>query len=121
MSYGCSMWNSETKNLYEAQMNKMDVLKFKMKIKEGSNILDMGCGWGFLASYFANSTKGNSTGITVAPAQYKYAKRMFQNERTHYHLLDYRKLPEVYPHGFFDAITSVGMPQPSLSLSAVPL
>ena len=44
--YSCAYWKNDTKNLEEAQQNKIDHIVKKLDIKEGQKILEVGCGWG---------------------------------------------------------------------------
>ena len=46
MNYACAYWKSDTKTLEEAQINKVDLVARKLKLKPGMRVLDIGCGWG---------------------------------------------------------------------------
>ena len=47
--YSCAYWKDGTKNLEEAQQNKIDHIVKKLDIKEGQKVLEVGCGWGGMA------------------------------------------------------------------------
>eukprot|EP01084_Bolivina_argentea_P241831 405843_1 len=120
MTYTCGLWNSSNPNqtLYDAQINKMDVLIYKLKIDNTvKNILDCGSGWGFLANRIKTHYNINVTGITISTEQHEYAEKTFGNAAIdnintvspYYFLKDFRDLPHKYPNGFFDRIVSVGV------------
>lgn len=45
MNYSCGYWKN-AKNLDQAQIDKMDLIGKKLKLKPGMKVLDIGCGWG---------------------------------------------------------------------------
>ena len=47
--YSYGYWKNNTKTLEEAQQNKIDHIIKKLDIKDGSKVLDVGCGWGGMA------------------------------------------------------------------------
>jgi cyclopropane-fatty-acyl-phospholipid synthase len=71
-------------------------------------VLDIGCGWGGLALYLAETAGAQETGITLSQEQYKRAQdRATERGRTrdtNFRLVDYRDI-----EGCFDRIVSVGM------------
>jgi cyclopropane-fatty-acyl-phospholipid synthase len=70
-------------------------------------VLDIGCGWGGLALYLADTFGAHVTGITVSTEQLEYARTRAADagaDRLDFRLLDYRDVP-----GRFDRIVSVGM------------
>ena len=50
MQYSCAIWKDDTKTLEEAQINKLNHIIKKLKIKKGDKILDIGCGFGTAAA-----------------------------------------------------------------------
>lgn len=105
MVYSCAYFKNTNDTLYQAQINKMDMIYAKLGLNAGMKILDIGCGWGTLASYFGNF-KVYVDGITISEEQYKYAKENFENEYVKFYLKDYREFDPEYT---YDAIVSVGM------------
>lgn len=114
MNYSCAYWqknvlldplsandkselkitkNTLCKTLEEAQLNKMLLISKKLNLKPGMKILDIGCGWGYLAKFlainfgklfylikFSKLIINNSfdsdvhvIGITISEEQFKYA------------------------------------------------
>ena len=66
MNYSCGYWTKSLpigsdasgkealcESLEEAQMNKMLLIGRKLKLKPGMRVLDIGCGWGYLAKFLA--------------------------------------------------------------------
>ena len=73
MQYSCAIWKDDTKTLEEAQINKLNHIIKKLKIKKGDKILDIGCGFGTAAAYIAQQTGCEVTGITLSKNQLDYA------------------------------------------------
>jgi len=106
--YSCAYFKNENDSLEEAQMNKIDHIIKKLNIKPNQKILDIGSGWGTLATNIAQKTKASVTGITLSENQLEYsnkkAKEMNLSNQLEFKLKDYRQLNEK-----FDRIVSVGM------------
>ena len=123
MQYTCSLYNYSIDNLYDAQINKADVLTYKFNLfrhlDQDSNIinvLDVGSGWGFLANHINNKgTQFNVTGITISRDQFEYAQKRFgstqsgRDNKPSYYLMDFRDLPKLYKPRFFKRIISIGV------------
>jgi len=103
MSYSCGYWE-HAKNLEEAQYNKLDMICRKLELKPGDKLLDIGCGWGGLASHAAEHYGVEVTGITVSREQLELAAQRCQGLPVKIELVDYREL-----NGEYDKIVSVGM------------
>ena len=80
----------------------------KLDIKPNQKVLDIGCGWGYLAIEIAKQHKCKVTGITISKNQYKYAinkvKELNLTNQIDIQLADYREVTEKY-----DRIVSIGM------------
>ncbi len=48
MTYTCAYWKEGTKNLEEAQWNKLDHVCKKLRLQPGETLVDVGSGWGSL-------------------------------------------------------------------------
>lgn len=111
MSYSCGYFLHVDDTLYQAQVNKVDYILKKLHLREGMELLDIGCGWGFLLIEAAKKYKVHGTGITLSMEQYKeFDKRIkeegLENQLT-VELMDYRDIPKYRQS--FDRIVSVGM------------
>ena len=105
--YSCAYFNSPNDTLEQAQMNKKELIAKKLLLEEGQNVLDIGSGWGGMASYLSKKFNVNVKGVTLSEEQLAYSKQRKINEsldQVEYHLQDYRKVNESY-----DRIVSVGM------------
>ncbi len=103
MSYSCGYWNSAS-SLDEAQINKMDLICKKLKLKPGMKVLDVGCGWGNFAKFMAEKYDVMVTGITLSEKQFQYAKKYNSHDNVDFLLKDYRDM-----NGSYDRIVSVEM------------
>jgi len=73
MSYSCAYFENEEDTLYQAQLQKIDHSLKKLNLKENEKLLDIGCGWGWLAIRAAQQYKVHATGITLSKEQYEGA------------------------------------------------
>lgn len=103
MSYSCGYWKN-AKNLYEAEIAKLDLICKKLNLQKGQRILDIGCGWGGLAYHAAKNYGVSVVGITVSKEQIKLAEEKCKGLPVEFRLQDYRDLKEKFDH-----IVSVGM------------
>lgn len=111
MSYSCAYFKEDGDTLYEAQMNKIYHLLKKLNLKEGTTLLDIGCGWGCLLIEAAKKYKVRGLGITLSKEQYKKCKERIKEEKLEdlidVQIMDYRDLKK---SGLkFQRVVSVGM------------
>ena len=106
--YSCAYWKDDTKTLEDAQQNKIEHIVKKLDIKEGSKVLEVGCGWGGMALEIAKQKKCEVTGISLSKNQIQYckekAKELGLDNQVKFELIDYREAK-----GQYDRIYSVGM------------
>ena len=106
--YSCAYWKKETKNLEDAQQNKIDHIIKKLDIKPGNKILEVGCGWGGMAFEIAKQKGCEVTGISLSKNQIQYCKEKSKelglDNQVNFQLADYREVK-----GKYDRIYSVGM------------
>ena len=103
-AYTCGFWFNEFDTLNTAQYNKVNAIIKKMNPIEGSSILDIGCGWGAIANYVANTTNCKVTGITISDEQCKHVGIIYDKSKVNIINLDYRLLSQK-----FDYLYSIGM------------
>jgi cyclopropane-fatty-acyl-phospholipid synthase len=73
--YSCALWDPSdpTDSLARAQQRKLDHFAVRLGVR-GSDVLDVGCGWGGLVDRFVGSHGAASgVGLTLSPAQARYA------------------------------------------------
>jgi cyclopropane-fatty-acyl-phospholipid synthase len=106
--YSCAYFRSPDDDLETAQFNKKRHLASKLLLKPGQRVLDIGCGWGGLALYLAQSCDVEVTGLTLSKEQLKVAQQRAADaglaDRVRFELRDYREETRTY-----DRIVSVGM------------
>jgi len=98
MIYTSGIWQHPDDTLEQAQVNKLNLVMNKIHLAKGEKHLDIGCGWGTLLAHAAKEFGSDSTGITLALNQTKYAndtiKRYGQSKNARAHCMDYRDLPK---------------------------
>lgn len=104
MQYSCGYWRDAT-SLEEAQVAKMRLVGEKLRLKPGMKVLDIGCGWGGLARFLAQTWDVEVKAITISEEQAAYAQEKFANDpRVSVELKDYREI-----NGQYDRVVSVAM------------
>jgi len=104
MNYTCGLWYPETKTLEEAQINKMDIVGRKLKLKPGMKVLDLGCGFGGAAKYMAQKFGVSVTCYNISKEQVAYARESCKGLNVEIKLEDYRNAT-----GQYDAVYSIGL------------
>ena len=110
MVYSCAYFKNAHDDLETAQLQKLDYICRKLRLKPGERLLDIGCGWGGLILHAARHYGVNALGITLSKQQFALANERIEREnfadRCRVNLVDYREIGE--PESF-DKISSVGM------------
>ncbi|WP_374444635.1 class I SAM-dependent methyltransferase [Stella sp.] len=106
--YSCAYFTDPGDDLETAQRNKKRHLAAKLLLQPGQKVLDIGCGWGGLALYLAQTADVDVTGLTLSEEQHKVAEERARkaglSDRVRFLLRDYRE-----EKGRYDRIVSVGM------------
>ena len=106
--YSCAYFETEDADLDTAQLAKKRHLAAKLQLEPGQKVLDIGCGWGGLALFLAQSFDVHVTGVTLSREQFGLAgeRRVAQGleSKVEFRFQDYRQVSERY-----DRIVSVGM------------
>ncbi len=106
--YSCAYFETPGQSLDDAQLAKRRHLAAKLLVKPGQRVLDIGCGWGGLALYLAETCGARPTGITLSEHQLAAASARASEKGlgdvAEFRLQDYRDVK-----GPFDRIVSVGM------------
>lgn len=105
--YSCAYWAPGITSLEAVQEAKLAHIAAKLDLKPGSQVLDIGCGWGGLARYLHKVSGAQVTGITLSEEQLKYARAEAVRQGltvADYQLIDYRQMT-----GQFGRVVSVGM------------
>ena len=108
MSYSSALYDERSLELKDAQVNKYQRLLSLIKPSNKSKILEIGCGWGGLASYLVKKTNAHVTTLTISKKQYEHVSKMIYEEglqeNIKVELKDYRDV-----NTKFDSIVSVEM------------
>jgi cyclopropane-fatty-acyl-phospholipid synthase len=108
MVYSCGYFRTPQDSLEDAQMQKIDHILTKIRLRPGDRLLDVGCGWGALAMRAAQKFGARVLGVTLSQRQYELACERIAaaglQDRCEIRIEDYRDVT-----GSFDRITSVGM------------
>lgn len=108
MTYSAALFESPDQSLEAAQSAKYERLCRELRLKAGEHLLEIGSGWGGMASHAARRHGARVTTITLSEAQAAYCRERFEREgiadRAEVRVVDYRNLS-----GRFDKIVSIEM------------
>jgi len=107
MVYTCGYWR-DAKTLQEAQNAKLDLVAKKVGLRPGMRVLDLGCGWGGMASWAAEKYGCSVVGVTLSKDQVQLGNELWgprgKKLDVELRLCDYRDV-----QGTFDRVISIGM------------
>ncbi|MET4921216.1 cyclopropane-fatty-acyl-phospholipid synthase [Streptomyces sp. PSRA5] len=93
----------------DAQRDKLDLVCRKLGLGPGSTLLDIGCGWGSLTLYAAETYRTRVTAVTLAAEQARYVREQVKarglGELVEVRLSDYRDIEA----GSYDAVSTIEM------------
>ena len=108
MVYSCAYFTDWANALDQAQIDKLDLICRKLRLKKDETFLDIGSGWGALVCHAAKHYGVRAHGVTLSQAQYDYAREKIARsglaDRVSVELRDYTNL-----EGTYDKIASIGM------------
>ena len=113
LTYSSAIFENSKQDLYLAQNNKYQKLTDLLKPVAGSNILEIGCGWGGFAEYLGTNYDVKLDCITISKRQFEFAKERIHkcglNEKVNIEIKDYRDLKKKYDHiASIEMIEAVG-------------
>lgn len=103
MSYSSALFDAPGQTLAEAQKAKMQKIVSSVGAQPGDRVLEIGCGWGAMASTLASESGCDVTGISLSKQQLDYAQqhRDFRAQGggdTLFEFCDYRNVDGLYEH-----------------------
>ena len=109
MLYSCAYFKTPASDVHQCQLDKIDHICKKMRLKPGDRLLDVGCGWGGLVVHAAQKYGATVLGITLSQRQKEWADRCIAKaglaDRCKIEIRDYREIPASEQ---FDKISAVG-------------
>ncbi|MGQ0456189.1 MAG: class I SAM-dependent methyltransferase [Hyphomicrobium sp.] len=108
MVYTCAYYTDWNNGVEQAQVDKLEMICRKLRLKPGERFLDIGCGWGALLCHAAKNYGVKAHGVTLSKEQLAFAeakvKRLGLDDQVTFEFIDYINL-----EGQFDKIASIGM------------
>jgi cyclopropane-fatty-acyl-phospholipid synthase len=108
MVYTCSYFTDWDNSLAQSQIDKLEMVCRKLRLKPGETLLDMGCGWGALSCYAAQHYGVKAYGVTLSEQQVAFAnekiRRLGLEDRVRIELKDY-----AHVEGVYDKVAAIGM------------
>ena len=109
-SYSCAYFRHPEDTLDTAQLQKTELVLKKLHLRPGMRLLDIGCGWGWLALRAARDYGARVLALTLSEEQFAATQQRFAdngvNDVAEARLSNYLELGE---NGQFDRVVSVGM------------
>lgn len=73
LKYSCGYWGAQTTSLRESEENMLELTIERADIKNSTDILDLGCGWGSFSLYAAKKFPGkNFTAVSNSNSQREF-------------------------------------------------
>jgi len=110
MVYTCAYYRDPDGKLEQAQMDKLDLVCRKLRLRPGETMLDIGCGWGSLSMWAAQHYGVRSHGVTLARQQAEWGQQRIRElglqDRC---VVEYRDLRDLPPEARYDKIAAIGV------------
>lgn len=107
MMYTCAYWKEGTRDVAQAQRNKMDHVCRKVMLKPGETFVDVGCGWGGLMFHAYDHYGALGTGINTTTEQVRELEALIAqrglSDKLEVIECDFREIP-----GQYDKMLSIG-------------
>lgn len=108
MVYSCAYYKDWSNGVEQAQLDKLDMICRKLRLKPGDRMLDIGSGWGGLLCHAVRNYGVTGYGCTLSEKQLEFArekaKRLGIQDQVKFELADYTTVT-----GTFDKVASIGM------------
>jgi cyclopropane fatty-acyl-phospholipid synthase-like methyltransferase len=98
MVYTSGIFTNSSSSLEQAQDDKIDLVCRKLQLTKNDKLLDIGCGWGTLATRAAKVWGADATGVTISKNQTAFGNGRIEaqgvRDRARILCLDYREIPK---------------------------
>lgn len=102
MTYSSALYGDGANDLESAQRAKYRALIDATGIKQGDQVLEIGCGWGGFAEFAAREVGAKVTGLTISQEQFDFATQRIKNaaldDKVEIKFQDYRDETGQYDH-----------------------
>jgi cyclopropane-fatty-acyl-phospholipid synthase len=110
MVYTCGYYRDPDGKLEQAQMDKLDLVCRKLRLKPGETMLDIGCGWGSLSIWAAQHYGVRSHGVTLARQQAEWAQARIKREGLEGRcVVEHRDFWDLPKDARYDKIAAIGV------------
>ncbi len=108
MTYSCAYYTAPDVGLRQAQIDKLRHIAAKLRLAPGMTVLEIGSGWGALATFLARNYDVKIVSVTLSPEQLKVARERAVAEgvadKLEFLEKDYREMG-----GTYDRVVSIAM------------
>jgi len=110
MVYTCAYYRDPDGKLEQAQMDKLDLVCRKLRLRPGETMLDIGCGWGSLSIWAAQHYGVRSHGVTLSRQQAEWAAARIKREGLEGRcVVEHRDFWDVPKDARYDKIAAIGV------------
>ena len=107
MMYTCAYWREGTRDLEEAQRNKIEHVCRKLRLQPGESVVDIGCGFGGFMLHAMERFGVRVTGVNTTTEQVEWLRAQVRQrglaDRLQVVEADFREV-----HAQFDKVVSIG-------------
>ncbi|KAL8901506.1 MAG: hypothetical protein Q9192_000520 [Flavoplaca navasiana] len=109
MKYSCSLYPTGSETLGQAEIEMLDNYVDKAELKDGMSILDLGCGWGSAALYFAEIFPHSQiTAFSNSKSQKKYIDQQAVSKgMVNLHVITGDIIDYEFDAGTYDRVVSI--------------
>ncbi|MCE9599836.1 MAG: cyclopropane-fatty-acyl-phospholipid synthase family protein [Spirochaetia bacterium] len=112
MQYTCAYFKTPGDTLEKAQIQKLEHVCRKVRLKKGDTVVEAGCGWGAFAVYAARKYGVKVRSYNISKEQIEFARARakklgIKSSQVEYVLDDYRTIPDSGKK--YDKFVSIGM------------
>lgn len=108
MTYSSAIFSSKKDSLADAQKRKVKRLCESLQLSQDDNVLEIGCGWGYFASYAAKTYGCKITCLTLSEEQNSLVKQLIKEQNLE-HLVSVSICDFRHAQGKYSKIVSVEM------------